>query len=155
MTDQIAASQPPFLVRGRRRIDLVQSDTPWIRHAAKYRTKRLIGGMFREIEVSGVDRKHLDVTARNPRRSDGRKGGSNVSTQVEKSAAGLKTAVRRLRPEEAARLDEKDAEIAAALERVVALRAERSEIVREAWRRAHVVRLSEITLAPDPKPRPE
>lgn len=60
------------------------------------------------------------------------------------SAAGIKKVCRRLRPREAERIEAIDAEIAELERRVAEARDRRQEAVREAWARAHVVRLAEL-----------
>jgi hypothetical protein len=143
--------QPEYLVRGRSlsQTRIVQSTTPFVQHKAVHRpTGKSIGG-FTEVAVAGVDRKNVVVASRDTVYADGR-GGQGVRAHVAKTAAGLKTAVRRLRPQEAERLDEIDAEIRALREAITALQAARKNVVAEAWAKAHVVRLNEITLASDP-----
>lgn len=63
---------------------------------------------------------------------------------VEWTAAGIKTVLRRMRPEEAATLAEIDGRIEHYQERIWQLRAEREQVVTEAWGKAHVVRLNEL-----------
>lgn len=61
------------------------------------------------------------------------------------TAEGIKSVVRRLRPQEAAEIDALDERIAELKRQVGELRRERRELVARAWTKANVVRLNEVT----------
>jgi hypothetical protein len=130
--------QPDFLFHprpGRRIRRYTQADGFSVYHREITRaTGRQLGGFFSVHEGTGrYDRTRIWIT---------RKGGD--SAVVPATAAGVKAGVRRLRPEEAEQLDELDARIEAAKAVVRGLNAERDELTKVAWRKAHVVRLSEV-----------
>jgi hypothetical protein len=69
---------------------------------------------------------------------------SRDQARAQASAAGIKKVCRRLRPQEAERIDSIDAEIAALESEIARARDRREEAVREAWAKANVVRLREF-----------
>jgi hypothetical protein len=73
-----------------------------------------------------------------------RQGAVQHSVYVRASAAGLKTAMRRLRAQEAEKLDDLDRSIQHHQQAIKALREERDRVLRDAWQVANVVRLSEV-----------
>jgi hypothetical protein len=72
---------------------------------------------------------------------------------VPATAAGLKTAVRRLREQEAARLEQIDAQLAALSQQANDLRRERKAVLHDAFQKGHVVRLQEATERADASAR--
>lgn len=110
----------------------------------RHRTKKIIGGMFREIEHAGWDRSGLTIRAVQMQRANGTEASGMEQRTVDNTAAGVKTVLRRLRPQEAELLAEADAEIAVAVEQLRAARCRRMELVSLAWTKAHVVRLNEL-----------
>lgn len=105
-----------------------------------------LAGLFQEVEGTGrFDRKRFRVsvtkgtTARGIEVSRGRE-----LNDAEATAAGVKKVVRVLRDQESEKLDAIDHRIEDLERQVDEARAERVEIVREAWAKGNVVRLSEL-----------
>lgn len=69
------------------------------------------------------------------------------SVYVETTAAGVKQRIRKVRPEEQAEIDGAMANLRRAEEQVAAARAHLEETVKNAWGKAHVVRLNEVQAA--------
>lgn len=103
-------------------------------------------GPFNRMESTGRrDSKRFDIAIR--------KGTSALGYDTSRSrdhgyseatAASVKKAVRRLRDQEAEKLDAIDGEIAELEQQIAALRTRRVEVVREAWTKGNVVRLAEL-----------
>ena len=112
------------------------------------RTKRLIGAaggfQFREVEFAGWDRTRLALSATPIRTAVGREHTRPEHAYCDKTAAGLKKVLRRVRPQEADLLAAADAEIAAAEDALRLARLRRIELVSLAWQKARVVRLNEL-----------
>jgi Lhr-like helicase len=88
-----------------------------------------------------IDKRHLDI--RSPE-VDG------YVFRVPLSAPGVKSVVRRIRPSEAAVLDDLDAQIEALQAQLAALKEQRRSALKRAWDKANVVRLREVLeLLPD------
>lgn len=134
-----------FLVR-RDRSSLYQAGSLRVRLAPKYRPKRTHQspiGPITEIEEAGSNSRRLQVTILDALETTGRSAHPG-SVVVDRTAAGVKAAVRRMRPEEAALVQKVDDEIESTKQRLADLRRERAELVRTAWSKAHVVRLQEV-----------
>jgi hypothetical protein len=71
---------------------------------------------------------------------------SSVSVVCPKTAAGLKTCVRKLRAQEAKALADIDREINALKAQIAELREQRTVVVKEAWSKGHVVRVNELEI---------
>lgn len=118
--------------------------TPFETHKVK-RTGHIPGlGSYNEIEHKGWDRKRLTIIALKPTWAAGYARDTAERAVCDNTAAGLKSVLRKLRPQEAERLTTIDAEIEALKQAIGAKRRERKLVVREAWSKAHVVRLNEI-----------
>ena len=144
-----------LLVRVRRppgdgRSPYVVADEVIVQHPLIFRKagrQSTVGGIpIRRMESTGRrDRSVFDVvvvrgtTARGIETARPR---DRASAQA--SAAGIKKVCRRLRPQEAGRIEAIDAEIAELEGRIAAARDRLQEAVREAWGRANVVRLAEF-----------
>lgn len=143
------SGQPEYLLRhGRDPDEVVQVEAVDVEHPEHMKVVRDMG-FAREIAGTGrYDHRSLSISAyreggiRNARGVD---SSGHVFTRTESSADGVRKVLRRLRPQEAARLDEIDDDILLAVAHLHTLRQTRKEIVDEAWKRAHVVRLNEIT----------
>ncbi len=140
-------SQPPYLFKAARHT--VQADELVVRLPPIYtsRPKGSVSGItFNELVDTGKKKtKALKIYGKSGVITpDGKRKSNEGSQEVPRTAAGVKAVLRRLRPEEAAQLDEIDAQITEAQERLAALRKEREAKVKEAWTRAHVVRLAEV-----------
>ena len=94
-------------------------------------------GPFKVVEGAGWDRRHLII-------GDGR-----VSAYVPATAAGVKSALRLIREQEAALLDELDNDIARLEDWLHSARSDRADALREAFNRGNVVRLAEVTTFAD------
>lgn len=106
-----------------------------------------IGGIpINRMESTGRrDRKRLDILVRKGTTARGIESSrSRDRTQAAATAAGVKQVIRQLRPQEAEMIDAADAEIAELEEQLRFARDNRAEIVRNAWGKAHVVRLAEM-----------
>lgn len=106
---------------------------------------------FNEVDHAGWDRGGLmfqpcglGTDDTRPIRASGVGLGGGLRRYVESTAAGVKQAVRRIRPQEAERLAAIDAEIEAHEQAIGALRQERREVVTVAWTNGHVVRVAEV-----------
>jgi hypothetical protein len=141
-----------FLVRvdrggGDRRSPYLVAEEILAHHPAILRaTGRAIGGLFQEVEGTGrFNRKRFRITvtkgttARGNEVSPGREGEDAAATAI-----GVKKVIRRLREQEAEKLDGVDRKIAELEAKVDAARRRRVEIVREAWSRGNVVRVAEM-----------
>lgn len=144
-------SQPQYLLRLGR--TLIQTSALRVTRIEKHRVKSVRQspiGPIREVEGTGrfeSDVLRVAVHSRDEQRpilADGRPTGGNRMEQVERSAAGVKRTVRRLRPQEAEQIDLIDARIAEHEAAITELRARRTDLVRDAWSKANVVRLAEI-----------
>lgn len=106
-----------------------------------------IGGIpiNRQESTGRRDRKRLDIVVRKGTTARGIESSrSRDRAQAAATAAGVKQVIRQLRPQEAAMIDEADKEIAELEEQLAFARDNRAEIVRNAWGKAHVVRLADM-----------
>ncbi len=145
----------PFLIRTYDQ-KVTQAQTLRVFHAEKRKVVGQIGGVFNEVKTYGYDHSRINIRGLDCINAFGRKESARTE-QVPKTAAGIKTALRRLRPQEAERIAAVDAEIerlTAEIERLTAeleaKRRERKALVGEAWTKANVVPLSHLTILPDP-----
>ena len=139
-------AQPQYIVRCRFNKELVQANTLDVSWKKIYNTRRLRGGFGYVSDDTGKqDKTKIDIRVRDVIRDTGhRAAGTNWVEQIERKAADVKTVIRRLRDDEEAVLDNLDQEIMQADAQLKALRAQRAIALREAWTRAHVVRLTEV-----------
>lgn len=141
-------TQPEYLVRMDRK--LIQTGDVRVTRVEKRRvTHRTVSGLGTIGHSEGTGQYETNLlrvalAGDDVRLADGRAASKNRQERIDRTAAGVKKAVRRIRPEEAAVIDEFDAQIAALEEQILALREMRKVAVSEAWSRAHVVRLKEI-----------
>lgn len=132
---------------GNKRSPYVVAEELTVHHPPILRAKgKPIGGLFQEVEGTGrFNRKRFRVavskgtTARGIEVSRGRE-----LNDADATAAGVKKVVRVLRDQEAEKLDAIDTRIEDLERQVDEARAERVEIVREAWAKGNVVRLAEM-----------
>jgi hypothetical protein len=106
-----------------------------------------IGGIpIRRMESTGRrDPKVFEVIVRKGTTARGIESArSRDQARAQATAAGIKKVCRRLRPQEAERIDSIDAEIAALEGEVAEARDRREKAVREAWAKANVIRLAEF-----------
>ena len=101
--------------------------------------------MFNVIERVGWDRSKLIINILTPLTGKGFEHGSD-RLRVDKTAASLKTKLRRLREQEAAEIAEIDDQIAVLKEQIGALRMQRQACVQAAWSKGNVVRLNELEI---------
>lgn len=142
--------------RATRGKDVFTVEEPRVNYVETHKVKRtghIPGlGSYNEVEHKGWDKTRLSI--RIPRYTDsntktglsgdGRHTGSGWGAVVPNTAAGLKSALRRLRPQEEERIAAVDAEIAEHEQVIKALRVQRRDLVQEAWTKGNVVRLNEI-----------
>ncbi len=128
--------------------DVVQAAGVRVTHAERRRVKGTIGGIFTEVETCGFDHSKLNIRTQDTIGSYGRKDSMRQAV-VPKTAAGVKTRLRRLRPQEAEVIAAIDAKIERLQAELAESRTARRVAVREAWTKAHVVRLSDLTVEPD------
>jgi hypothetical protein len=109
---------------------------------------------FQVVEHASWDHNNVRVTVHNgktelgtrrpARRAEGGRSPDRYAF-VPWTATGIKTVLRKMRPEEAERIAAVDEEIAVLEEQIRERRPARAEIVEEAFRRGHVVRLNELS----------
>ena len=132
--------RPPYLLAE----EIVVEHPMIFRRAGRQST---IGGIpITRMESTGRrDPKVFDVivTTGTTARGDGSVR-SRDRARARATAAGIKKVCRQLRPREAERIDSIDAEIAVLEGRIAEARDRRETVVREAWRKANVVRLAEF-----------
>ncbi len=147
-TDSLLSHPFLFLERGRPRgANIVQAFGVTVAHAERLKSDGTIGG-FTVVKAVSFDHSKITLRPHDPINGLGRKT-SSMRFTVPKTAAGIKTVMRRLRPQEAARIAAVDVEIARLVEELASKRAERRTIVQEAWVKAHVVPLAHLTIQPD------
>jgi hypothetical protein len=136
--------------RGDERSPYVLAEEISVQHPVVFRQagrQLTIGGIpIRRMESTGRrDPKVFDVIVRKGTTARGVESArSRDQARAEATAAGIKKVCRRLRPQEAERIDSIDAETAELEQRIAEARDRRQEAVHEAWRRANVVRLAEF-----------
>ena len=96
--------------------------------------------------VEGTGRFNRSVVSVGAERSS---GGFEWYASVPATAAGIKSAVRRIRPQERERIAEVDTQIAEVKEHLRQLRTRRNSYLDDAWRHGHVVTLGEVERAMD------
>lgn len=101
-----------------------------------------VGGLvFRNVERTGkYDKNTFDIF-----------NVHNYGFRFAATAAGVKAVLRRLRPQEAARLQEIDAEVEQLKARIKELGQQRQTTLREAFERGHVVTVAELRQAAESK----
>lgn len=108
-------------------------------------TGRLIGGLFREVEGHGVNEQALQVTARDARDADGRKGYAGWgNVTIPRSADAVHKHIRRLRDDDDVAILAIDAEIEGYKLKIAEARKRRAEAVKRAWQRGEDVPLREL-----------
>jgi hypothetical protein len=140
-------AQPPFLLcfRWRKPARIFQASELTAEHPEIRKTAYSNLGGFRFGHSTGtgrIDSRKLDI--RSPQVS-------SYVFRVPATAEGVKSVLRRIRPQEAAALDAIDQDIADLQARLDALRERRKDALHAAWQRANVVRLKEVEdlLRPD------
>lgn len=117
------------------------------------RTKRVIGNLFREVEHDHWNKNRLSIrTAYQNGMLEGHsvlgRGGfaraNAYGNTVPATAAGVKSVVRRLRPQEAELIAEVDDDIKDLQQQIGVLRKKRDALVAVAWTRGHTVHLKEV-----------
>lgn len=139
-----------FLVKTQyrtRRNDVVLVDDLHARFLEKRKPKHTKIGDRTYVEQihNGYDKSQVVIRHGKPQGSNGLHANS-VSVVCPKTAAGLKRCVRKLRAQEAKALADIDREINALKAQIAELREQRTEVVKEAWSKAHVVRLNELDI---------
>ena len=133
-------AQPEYLLyfRWRKPARLFQASELIAEHPEIRKTTYSNLGGFRFGHSTGtgrIDRRKLDIRS------------SQVSSYVFRVAAtagGVKSVLRRLRPQEAEQLDAIDADIARLQAQLDALKEQRKQALHTAWQRGNVVRLKEL-----------
>ncbi len=139
MTYLMKASHPK---RGRGSV--ISTEDLQVSFARRYRPKRDLG-FATEVEPAGIDRKRLDLHAREALRGDGSKAYDSWARNCcEASAAALKRLLRRLRPQDTEEIRELDERLAAKWGELEELQSCRDEAVRRAFSKGHVVTLAEV-----------
>jgi hypothetical protein len=144
-----------FLVRVRRarsdeRSPYVLAEEIAVQHPVIFRQvgrQSTIGGIpIRRMESTGRrDRTAFDIVVRKGTTARGLETArSRDQARAQASAAGIKKVCRRLRAQEATRIEAIDAEIAELDSRIADARDRCQEAVRAAWGKANVVRLAEF-----------
>ena len=139
-----------FRQRGDRRSPYILAEEIIVQHPMIFRQagrQSTIGGIpIRRMESTGRrDAKVFEVIVRKGTTARGIESArSRDQARARATAAGIKKVCRRLRPQEAERIDSIDAEIAVLESRIAEARDRREKAVREAWAKANVVRLAEF-----------
>lgn len=134
----------PFLLRipgyRDRGPELIQTAEVYVAFATKYRTKRIVSGLFREVEQDGYDRSKLAIGPATP--EDGTKPitprgstrSGQVRTTIERNSKELAKVLRRITPEASDALADVDRQIGQLEAMIADLRVERAELVEQAWK---------------------
>lgn len=139
-------AQPRYVVKERHNRYVQADEVTAVREEVTRAARRQPMSDLGFTVIEGTGRYRTDVLRlliKDCRRAAGQKYGM-LRPLIHRSAAGVKGTLRRLRPEEAERLDALDARIEEAENALTLLRVERRDTVREAWAKAHVVRLAEV-----------
>jgi hypothetical protein len=132
---------------GSRHIPYVVAEEIAVVYPMIYRDSgRRIGGVFPELESTGRrNRKRFEIAVRRGTTARGvETTRSRDRADAEATGAGVKKVCRRLRPQEAEKLAVADKEIEKRESDLKEARDRRADIVREAFAKGHVVRLSEM-----------
>ena len=133
-------AQPEFLLNfhWRKPSRIFQASLLRVVHPEVRKLKNASLGGFRfahSIGTGRVDRRKFDITSPQV---------SGYVFRVAASAEGVKTVLRRLRPQEADLLEAIDRDVEHLQAQLDALRARRKDILHVAWQRGNVVRLNEV-----------
>lgn len=136
----------PYLVKGYDR-KIHQAAEVVVNYRRKTKATGKLG-MFTVVKGDGWDHSVVAVRVNEGKvlRATGRNESGVSSAHVPPTAAGLKAVMRKLRPQEAAKIAEVDAEIAELRRQEIAAMKRREELVAEAWSKGNVVRLNEVTI---------
>lgn len=137
----VTTTQHAFLIRGAR---LVQSLGFRAARVPKYRRAGTVAGFPYSEPTGTFEANRLQVSPIGAVLSTGQPSSSFGYVVVDRSAAGVKARVRRIREQEAVAIDALDEQLEATKQHLADLRKQRDAAVRTAWRKANVVRLSEI-----------
>jgi cell division protein FtsB len=142
-------NQPAFLLKTKSMFDrrtplILQTDKlhPRYLEIRVTRPMGVVGGMlFQEsVRTGKIDKNTFEFL-----------GVKNHGFRFAATAAGVKAVLRRLRPQEASRLNEIDAEVELLKARIKELGQERQLVLREAFERGHVVTVAELRQAAEDK----
>ena len=131
-------AQPEFLLNFHWRKRIFQASVLRLVHPEIRKLKNANLGGFRFAHTVGtgrIDRRKFDITSPQV---------SSYVFRVAASAEGVKSVLRRLRPQEADLLEAIDRDIEQLQAQLDALRERRKDTVRTAWQRGNVVRLNEV-----------
>jgi hypothetical protein len=113
-------------------------------------TGRTLGGVFREVESTGRKVRGVLRIRTGPGTTVGVGTHREHGTHVHTTAEDVKKQIRRVRPEELARLEQHDVEIADLEEQLKQARLRRAATAAEAWTKAHVVTVKELEALVNP-----
>lgn len=131
-------AQPEFLLNFRWRKRIFQASTLKAEHPEIRTTRYQTFGGMRIGHSTGtgrIDRRKLDITSPQV---------SGYVFRVPASAEGIKSVLRRIRPQETAVLDDLDAGIKQLEAQLEILRERRKQALHTAWQHGNVVRLKEL-----------
>lgn len=144
----------PFLVRipgyRDRGPELIQTAGIFVGFRQKMKTKRVVAGLFREVEHDGYDRSALNIGPRTP--DDGLKPlapqgwtrSGQVRTTIDRNSRELRKVLRRITPEAEAELAVADDRIAELEHLLTCARGDRAEIIGRAWKTGASVNLWDV-----------
>jgi hypothetical protein len=132
--------QPEYLLyfRWRKPARIFQASELTVEHPEIRKTSYSNLGGFRFGHSTGtarIDRRKLDIRSLQV---------SSFVFRVAATAEGVKSVLRRIRPQEAEQLDAIDADIGRLQAQLDALRDQRKQALHAAWQRGNVVRLKEL-----------
>lgn len=126
-----------------------------LRWRERRRVKRVLAHGMREVEGTGnADKSRLSFGryGSDAVRSTGLNGRDPQYHAIPANAAGVKSTIRQMRPQELERVAAVDEKIDALKKQIADLREERDAIVREAWSKGHAVRLADCKAIADREP---
>lgn len=107
-----------------------------------YRRKRTIGGMFVELEQTGIQKSVVDLAVREAR--DGRGNSWSAFSHLRVPLLQRHDHVRRLSEQDEKAIAAADALILTKIAEISSLRAARAELVKDAWRRGGKLQINEL-----------
>lgn len=144
----------PFIVKHGRN-EFVTSPQIQVSFGEKRRVKRVIGGLFNEVERTGWDRSklsvraigkgsHEDGTRKPPLTEIGTSTSTIFGVTVDNNTADLATAVRRLSEGDLFEIERLEEQIEAVQEQLRDLRTQRRQAVQAAWKRGKKIMVHEV-----------
>jgi hypothetical protein len=133
-----------YLIKCGTKYGTVTDDGLMVRYTATLKTKRVVAGMFREVEQVGVDKSTVDVTFKKDteRRADGTVGFHPNYDRFR--LLDRNSHIRVMRPDDIIGIEARDAGIDDLKRQLAEARRNREDHIRQAWRRAFKVDLATL-----------